>query len=119
VGGAIWGGIVGALAGIGVLMVPGMPPITGGSLQSTWAVIAVSGVLAGALVAACLGFLIGVGIAEEDTYLYDDSLKHGVKLMRLYTDSERAEKAAQVMHQINAAARAPATEGALQTAVGK
>jgi uncharacterized protein (TIGR02284 family) len=119
VGGAIWGGIIGTLAGASALMVPGVQLILGGSPQSAWASIALIGLCVGALIAAVLGLLIGTGASEADAYLYDDSLKHGVKLMRVYTNQERAGLAAQIMHQVNAAARARVTEGALQRTVGK
>jgi len=121
VGGALWGSLIGALAGLSVVIVPDTPLI-GGTPQITWAVIALGGTGLGALGAALLGFVIGVGISEEDIYLYDASVKHGVKLVRLHMDNERVGEAAQIMYQINAAARArtmEGTEGSVQTPSGQ
>ena len=104
-GGAIWGSLIGAIAGITIPVIPGMEPFIGSSFQATWAAIALSGTVVGAFFAALLGFLIGLGISEEDVYLYDDSLKHGVELLELRTNSDRSLEATQIMHQVNAAAR--------------
>ncbi|MFZ0545266.1 MAG: PA2169 family four-helix-bundle protein [Candidatus Promineifilaceae bacterium] len=105
-GGAIWGSMIGAIGGLVTPVIPGMESVFGSSFQTAWAVFALGGTAVGALVAGLLGFLIGLGISEEDIYLYDDSLRHGVELLRLQTDSARSLEATQIMHQINAAARA-------------
>jgi len=102
VGGAIWGSLLGALAGIGVFMAPDvLLPVTGNP-QGTWAVITLGGMVLGAGVAACLGFLIGVGVSAEDAYLHQDSLEHGVRLLRVLSDNRRAAEAVQIMQQIHA-----------------
>jgi hypothetical protein len=106
VGGSIWGGILAALFGLTILLIPGMEPMFGETRESTWAMVALSGTAIGALFGAILGFLIGQGVSEEDTYIYDDSVKHGIRLVRLITDNARAAEAAKIMHQVNAAARA-------------
>jgi len=118
VGGALWGSLIGAVAGVSVASVPDMQPVAGNALQS-WAVIALGGTVLGAIGAAFLGFIIGNGISEEDVYLYDDSVRHGVNLVRLYTNNERAAEAAQIMYQINAAARAHAGEEPAQAPSGQ
>jgi uncharacterized protein (TIGR02284 family) len=111
-GGAIWGSVFGAAVGLTIPVIPGMEPFIGSSFQTTWAAFALGGTVVGALFAALLGFLIGLGISEEDAYLYDDSLRHGVELLELKTDSTRWLEATQIMHQINAAARARALTNA-------
>lgn len=114
-GGAIWGSLFGAVAGLTIPVIPGMEPFVGQSFQTTWAAIALSGTVVGAVFAALLGFLIGLGISEEDVYLYDDSLRHGVELLELRVDSDRWLEATQIMHQINAAARARTLVSAAQS----
>lgn len=104
-GGAIFGSIFGAVAGVGALLFPGLQTMMQMSAQSAWALVALAGTSTGAFFGVILGFLVGLGIAEEDRYLYDDSLKHGNKLVMLETDSDRAGEAAQIMQQVNAAAR--------------
>ena len=114
VGGALWGSLIGAVAGLSVAITPGMP-VVGDSPSRTWAVVALGGTILGAVLASFLGLIVGTGVSEEDIYLYDESLKHGLKLVRLHTEAERAREAAQIMYQINAAARARAAAGSVQT----
>jgi uncharacterized protein (TIGR02284 family) len=119
VGGALWGSLIGGLAGLSVQLIPEMPSPIGGGPQTLGALIALGGIVIGACLAAFLGMIIGASISEEDVYLYNDSVKHGVRLVRLHTDSKRAEEAAQIMRQINAAARAHTLEGTLPTPRGQ
>jgi uncharacterized protein (TIGR02284 family) len=107
VGGAIWGGIFGAIVGLSVLVFPDVGGMMG-SPQRAWAMIALGGTFIGAFFGVILGFLIGQGITEEDAYLYDDSVRHGIKLIKLTIRNERAAEAAHIMHEVNAAARARA-----------
>jgi uncharacterized protein (TIGR02284 family) len=106
IGGGLWGILIGAAAGVGVLFVPGMGSMIADSAVATLVGIAIAGTLAGILFGAILGFVIGHGVFEEDAYLYDDSLAHGTTLLQLLTSDDRALEAARIMHQINAAARA-------------
>lgn len=106
-GGAIFGSIFGAVAGVGVLLFPGLQTMMQVGAQSAWSLVALAGTFTGAFFGVILGFLVGLGIAEEDRYLYDDSLKHGNKLIMLETDSDRAAEAARIMQRVNAAAKQP------------
>lgn len=105
VGGAIFGSIFGAVAGAGIVLFPGLGPMMQMSAENAWALVALAGTAVGAFFGVVLGFLVGLGVAEEDRYLYDDSLKHGAKLIMLETDSDRAREATQVMHRVSAGAR--------------
>lgn len=103
-GGALWGSIIGALAGVGLLLFPEMATMMGGFML-TWATVTLAGTFFGALFGAILGFLIGQGTAEEDAYLYDDSVEFGSQLVRLQTSEDQAMEASRILHQVNAAAR--------------
>ena len=105
VGGAIFGSIFGAIAGMGIILFPGLEAMMQMAAQNAWALVALTGTVVGALFGVILGFLVGLGVAEEDRYLYDDSLKHGAKLIMLETDSERAREATQLMHRLSPGAR--------------
>jgi uncharacterized protein (TIGR02284 family) len=109
-GGAIWGTVIGALAGAGLLLFPEMATMMGGYMI-TWAGVTVAGAFFGALFGAILGFLIGHGTAEEDAYLYDDSVEYGSQLVRLLTSEDRAMEASRILHQVNAAARTRGAQG--------
>jgi uncharacterized protein (TIGR02284 family) len=107
VGGAIWGSLLGAAAGLGLLLLPavGMLDI-GPNVELAWGTVVLGGLAAGALFGMILGFLIGKGVSEEDVYLYDDSVRYGSHLLELRTDSERAPEAAKICFEVNSAARA-------------
>jgi uncharacterized protein (TIGR02284 family) len=108
VGGAIWGSIVGATAGLGALALAGNQPMVGGDLQRTWAIIALGGTVIGALIGAILGLIVGLSIAEEHSYLYNNSLKQGTKLLRLHTSRECSGEAAHILHHLDASGRSQA-----------
>lgn len=114
-GGALWGTVIGALAGAGLLLFPEMATMMGGYML-TWTAVALAGTFFGALFGAILGFLIGHGAAEEDAYIYDDSVKYGSQLVRLLTSEDRAMEASRILHQVNAAARARSVEAELLSA---
>ena len=105
VGGAIFGSIFGAVAGAGIPLFPGLESMMQMAAQNAWALVALAGTVVGAFFGVILGFLVGLGVAEEDRYLYDDSLKHGAKLLMLETDSDRAREVTQLMHRVSAGAR--------------
>ena len=109
-GGAIWGSIFGVVAGLGVLMASGTAPFLETDGATTGAVVTLAGVIAGALLGAILGLFIGLGSSDEDAYLYEDSLQHGVILLKVWTDDDRATDAGQIMQRFNFVTRAqPAT----------
>jgi uncharacterized protein (TIGR02284 family) len=106
-GGAIWGTAIGAAAGLGVVLIPGMEMMRMGPNPTvSWIIITLIGTVVGALFGAILGFFIGHGATEEDAYVYDVSVKYGTKLVRLRTTNERAMEATRVCHGVSAAARA-------------
>jgi len=108
-GGAIWGSIIGAIAGIGLLQFPGLEPFGAASLEATWGFMAISGTVGGMIIGAVLGFFIGLGVSEQDAYLYDASIKRGTTMVLLNTNPRRAPEASRIMRQVNivAAAAAP------------
>lgn len=105
-GGALWGSLFGAVAGIGVAQTPGIDPIPATSIPGTWALIALSGLLIGAFIGAALGLFIGVGVSEEDTLLYDQSLEHGQIILKILVNEARASEARQIMSRVNLEAKA-------------
>ena len=106
-GGGLWGSLMGAAAGIGVVLTPGLEPFRGTNLQDVWAFIAfaLGGLTLGALLGAILGVFIGAGILEEDAYLFNQSIEHGHVLLRVRTENKRAVEAALIMRQVNSDSR--------------
>lgn len=100
-GGAIWGSILGAVAGIGLLQLTGIEPFGAATMAGTWGLIALSGTFSGLLIGAILGFFIGLGVSEQDAYLYDASIQRGTTMVLLKTNPRRAPEASQIMRQVN------------------
>ncbi len=102
-GGAMWGSVSGALAGFGVLHLPGLGLEQAPLLiqEQVWAEVALSAIAAGSFVGAALGMFIGWGIEGGDVYLYDQSLERGKVLLKLHIEPRRAAQASEIMAQIN------------------
>jgi len=78
VGGALWGCLIGTLAGIGAqqTVAVGITPISYIGI-----LIALCGIFAGALIGAGLGFAIGTGISQEDSYIYNKRINQEETLL--------------------------------------
>ncbi len=98
VGGAIWGIVAGGLAAIGILQISA---INSEKAAPVILVLAMLGLIsAGAFIGGMIGLFIGWGIAGEDSYVYDDSIKHGEILMRTVVDTSRAARAGHIMEHV-------------------
>lgn len=81
--GGVTGGVLGLLAGIGALAIPGVGPlIAAGPIMA-----ALSGVAVGAAVGGIAGGLIGMGIPEFEAKRYEDMVKGGNILMSVHSES--------------------------------
>jgi uncharacterized membrane protein len=91
--GAATGGVIGLLAGIGALAIPGVGPfIAAGPIMA-----ALSGAAVGAATGGVVGGLIGLGIPEIEAKRYDEKLKKGNYLIAVHTDeSEDVDRAKQI-----------------------
>src|SRR5207244_9199931 len=76
------GGVVGLLAGVGALAIPGVGPfIAAGPIMA-----ALSGAAVGAATGGVVGGLIGLGIPEIEAKRYEEKLKKGNYLIAVHTD---------------------------------
>jgi hypothetical protein len=83
--GAVLGGALGWLVGIGSLAIPGLGPfIAAGPLMA-----ALAGAGAGAVAGGLTGALIGMGIPEYEARRYEGKVKDGNVLMSVHTDDAR------------------------------
>lgn len=85
--GVLTGGIVGWMAGIGALAIPGLGPlIAAGPILA-----ALSGAAVGGAVGGLSGGLIGLGVPEYEAKQYEGRLREGKILIAAYTnDSSKA-----------------------------
>lgn len=84
--GALVGGTLGWLAGIGVIAIPGVGPLlAAGPILATLAGVGVGGAVAG-----IAGALIGTGIPESEAKKYEGRLRKGAMLISIYADGEES-----------------------------
>jgi len=105
VGGSIWGAVSGILAGASILETSQSTASAFGPLQIA-AITLLGLVAAGAFVGASIGFFLGLGVKDEDTYLYNESIEHGRVLVQVLTNSSRASPTWRLLAQVNTEARA-------------
>jgi len=99
ISGATIGGVMGWLAGIGTLAIPGVGPlIAAGPLMAALAGAGVGGVIGGVA-----GALIGLGIPEYEAALYEDRISNGGVLLAVHVDNaEWEDKAREIMKRTGA-----------------
>jgi hypothetical protein len=107
--GLVIGGVLGWLAGIGALAIPGVGPfIAAGPI-----VAALAGVGVGGAVGGIAGALIGMGIPEYEAKRYEGRVKEGGILLSVHCDSsEWTSKAKTILERTGAQDVASAGEAA-------
>src|SRR6202011_2168673 len=97
--GAVIGGTLGLLAGIGALAIPGLGPfIAAGPIMA-----ALAGAGAGGVVGGLAGALVGMGIPEYEAKRYEGRVKEGGILLSVHSDnSEWTKKAKEVLERTGA-----------------
>ncbi len=91
--GAVIGGALGWLAGIGLISIPGIGPfIAAGPI-----VAALAGIGAGGLVGGITGALIGMGIPEYEANRYEGRIKDGGILLSVHADDRDWKNKAKVI----------------------
>ena len=97
--GAVLGGAIGWLAGIGELAIPGLGPfIAAGPIMS-----ALAGAAAGGAVGGITGGLIGMGIPEYEAKRYEGRVTKGGILLSVHSDdSEWTRRAKDILNRTGA-----------------
>lgn len=97
--GAVIGGVLGWLTGIGALAIPGIGPfIAAGPIVSLLA-----GIGAGSVVGGVAGALVGMGIPEYEAKRYEGRIKEGGILLSVHCDNaEWKKRAMDIMKQTGA-----------------
>ena len=114
--GAIVGGALGWLVGVGALVIPGVGPfITAGPI-----VAALAGVGAGGALGGILGALIGIGIPEYEAKRYEGRIRNGGILLSVHSDnSEWTHRAHDLLEDVGAEDISATHEAAADFAVSK
>ncbi len=97
--GGVTGGVLGLLAGIGALAIPGVGPfIAAGPIMA-----ALSGAAVGATIGGIGGALVGMGIPEYEAKQYEAKIKEGNILISAHaTDGDVVDRIKDVMKQAGA-----------------
>lgn len=97
--GAVVGGTLGLLAGIGALAIPGLGPfIAAGPIMG-----ALAGAGTGGVVGGIIGALVGMGIPEYEAKRYEGRIKEGGILLSVHCDdSNWTKRAKQILKDTGA-----------------
>jgi len=108
--GALLGGALGWMAGIGALAIPGVGPlIAAGPILAT-----LTGLALGGTVGGVSGALVGMGIPEYEAKQYEGKLREGNILMCVHAkDSNEAAKARQIFTEEKAESISTGSEAAV------
>src|SRR5271168_4001780 len=97
--GAVLGGALGLLAGIGALAIPGVGPL----VAAGPIVAALAGVGVGGAVGGLTGALIGMGIPEYEAKRYEGRVKDGGILLSVHSNSsDDTKRAKEILEQTGA-----------------
>lgn len=96
--GAVAGGALGVLAGLGALAIPGIGPvIAAGPLLA-----GLAGAGVGALAGGMLGALVDAGVPEEEARYYTEGVRRGGTLVVAKVDDGASDEAAEIMNRNHA-----------------
>jgi hypothetical protein len=97
--GAVVGGVLGWLAGIGALAIPGIGPlVAAGPIVATLA-----GIGAGTATGGVIGALVGAGIPEVEAKRYEGKIRRGAILCSVHCDDgEWADRAKEILRTTGA-----------------
>jgi hypothetical protein len=89
------GAVLGWLAGIGTLAIPGVGPfIAAGPIMA-----ALGGAAVGGAAGGIIGALVGMGIPEYEAKRYDGKIRGGSALISVHTDNSDQEKIAKEIYK--------------------
>src|SRR5690242_19242217 len=108
--GAVIGGTLGWLAGIGALAIPGVGPL----IAAGPIVAALTGVGVGGAIGGISGALIGMGIPEYEAKRYEGRVREGGILLSVHSDnSEWTKRAKDILERTGAQTSRPPEKPAL------
>ncbi|GAB4209517.1 MAG: hypothetical protein OHK0022_40730 [Roseiflexaceae bacterium] len=99
IGGTLVGGTFGLLAGLGVMVIPGIGPIlAAGPLLAAIGATALGAGL-GAAAGGLIGALSGAGVPQTDAQLYAEGIRRGGTLLMVTTDDTHTNEVTAILQQ--------------------
>jgi hypothetical protein len=95
--GAWTGGLFGLLAGVALIIVPGVGPVLAGGSIATWVLGALEGAGGGAALGGLLGAGIGTFVKREHIPKYEHELRAGKYLLIAHGESDIVDRAQKVL----------------------
>ena len=99
IGGSLLGGLLGLIAGIGIVMLPGVGAVLAIGAVTTVIGSTAAGAGIGAAQGAFLGMLVGWGVGEEDTQRFTAAVSQGETLLVAHVPSSLEKEAAAIMRR--------------------
>ena len=97
IGGSLLGGLLGLIAGIGIVMLPGVGAVLALGAVTTVIGSTAAGAGIGAAQGAFLGMLVGWGVGEEDTQRFTAAVSQGEMLLVAHAPSTLEKEVAAIM----------------------
>jgi len=101
ISGATVGGILGALVGMGTLIIPGVGAVLAVGTLAAAIGSAAAGAGVGAITGGLIGALVGMGFSQEDVHFYTEGMRRGGVLVTLRTSEDHVLEALDIMRQAN------------------
>ena len=101
-GGTVVGGLFGLLAGVGIVMLPGLGPVLALGAGATVLGVTAIGAGIGATYAAIFGMLIGWGVAEDDVHRFLRAVEDGKILVAVQAPTDEADRVGDRLRQAGA-----------------
>jgi hypothetical protein len=99
--GAGFGLVVGALVGLGAMVIPGIGPVIAAGPLASALIGAGVGAVAGAVTGGIVGGLVNMGVPEEDAHYYAEGVRRGGTLVIATVDDNWLETARSIMQRHN------------------
>jgi hypothetical protein len=99
--GAGFGLVVGALVGLGAMIIPGIGPVIAAGPLASALIGAGVGAVAGAVTGGIVGGLVNMGVPEEDAHYYAEGVRRGGTLVIATVEDSWLETARSIMQRHN------------------
>jgi len=97
--GAVLGGAGGALAGLGLLAIPGIGPVVAAGWLASTALGVAAGAVAGGAAGGIVGALTSDGVPEKEAHVYAEGVRRGGTLVSARVPDDRVAEAQAILDE--------------------